>query len=78
MTVRNTASKDKKVRLARAWHTPTVTYMEYEGYGLTMSCSHTKGEKGWRVDNAGEGNSTYKKSAAIERVAMLLRLGADL
>lgn len=76
--MRNTASKDKKVRLARAYHTPTKVTMEYEGYGLTLSCSHTKGEKGWRVDAAGEGNSTYKKSAAIERVAMLLRLGAEL
>jgi len=67
--VRNTASKDKNVRLVRAYHTATETTMEYTGYGFTLWVKHTKDTQGWRVQGV---PGTHKKSAAIALVAKAL------
>lgn len=77
--MRNTASKDKKVRLERIVHTPTVQQLIYSGYGHEVTLTHVKAtgagngkNQGWTVE--GLGTETHKKAHAIALAAELLQL----
>ena len=75
--MRNTASKDKNVRLERIIHTPNVQRLIYSGYGRQVGMTHEKAvgagsgkNRGWEVDGC---VGTYKKAAAIALVAKRLK-----